>query len=83
MKSFFGVLQVNAEYEKLVGSRIRHYRELRQLTQEQLSAQLQTLGCDITRSALAKIEVGQRHIYVDEVHLLKELLHVNYEDLFE
>lgn len=56
-------------------------RESRGLTQEQLSAQMQTHGCDITRSALAKMEVGQRHIYVDELKLLKELLYIDYADL--
>lgn len=74
---------MNAEYEKAVGARIRHYREMRKLTQEQLSAQMQTRGCDITRSALAKIEVGQRHIYVDELCILKKLLGISYEDFME
>ena len=73
---------MNQEFEYLVGQNIRRYRELRGLTQERLSAQLQTRGCDITRSALAKMEVGQRHIYLDELRLLKELLQVSYDDLF-
>ena len=74
---------MNAEFEKIVGAKIRLFRENRRLTQEQLSAQLQVRGCDITRSALAKIEVGQRHIYIDEIRILKELLSVSYEDLLE
>ena len=52
------------------------------MTQEQLSAKLQLAGCDITRSALAKIEVGQRHIYPDEIKLLKEILETTFEELF-
>ena len=74
---------MNREFERIVGNRIREWRENRGLTQEQLSAQLQTHGCDMTRSALAKIEVGQRHIYPDELRLLKQLLRVSYEDLLE
>ena len=74
---------MNIEYEKIVGSRIKLFREIRNLTQEQLSARLQTHGCDITRSALAKIEVGQRHIYIDEIKLFKELLSVSYSDLLD
>lgn len=73
---------MNAEYEKQVGQRIRSLRESKKITQEQLSAKLQLSGCDITRSALAKIEVGQRHIYIDEIKLLKEILEVEYDDLF-
>ncbi len=74
---------MNTEYEKLLGSRIRIFREERELTQEQLSARMQINGCDVTRSALAKIEVGQRHIYVDELKLIKEILNVSYGDLLD
>lgn len=74
---------MNKEVEKLVGNNIRRLREQRKITQEELSARLQVNGCDITRSALAKIEVGQRHLYPDEVILLKKLLKVSYEEIFE
>ncbi|MCF2596779.1 helix-turn-helix domain-containing protein [Pseudoflavonifractor phocaeensis] len=73
---------MNREFEYLMGQNIRRIREDRGLTQEQLAAQLQTRGCDVTRSALAKIEVGQRHIYPDEVKLFKEILHISYDELF-
>lgn len=72
---------MNAEFEKITGKRIRDLREKKGMTQEQLSAKLQLGGCDITRSALAKIEVGQRHLYVDELRLIKEILNIRYEDL--
>ncbi|MGN0557308.1 MAG: helix-turn-helix domain-containing protein, partial [Acutalibacteraceae bacterium] len=60
---------MNATVEKRIGNNIRILREGARLTQEQLSAKLQVLGCDITRSAVAKIEVGQRHLYPDEIVL--------------
>ena len=72
---------MNFEFEKAVGKSIRRYREERGFTQEQLAAKLQVEGCDITRSALAKMEVGQRHIYLDEFKLIAELLGVEYSDL--
>ncbi len=68
-------------YEQEVGRRIRALREERGLTQEQLSARLQTNGCDITRSALAKIEVGQRHLYLAELRTLRQILSVSYDDI--
>ena len=74
---------MNKEVEKAVGNNIRRLREKADITQEQLSARLQVNGCDITRSALAKIEVGQRHLYPDEIILLKKLLGVSYDDIFE
>lgn len=73
---------MNAEYEKIFGQNIRRLRESRHMTQELLAAKLQLNGCDITRSALAKIEVGQRHVYPDEIRLLKELLGASFEELF-
>ena len=72
---------MNYEIEKLVGNNIRKLREKSNLTQEQLSAKLQINGCDITRSALAKIEVGQRHLYPDEIILLKEILATSFDEI--
>ena len=74
---------MNAEIEKKIGANIRLLREKAGITQEQLSARLQVNGCDITRSALAKIEVGQRHLYPDEVILIRAALKVRYEDIFD
>jgi len=73
---------MNADYETLFGNNIRNLRMSKGLTQEQLSAKLQINGCDIMRSALAKIEVGQRHLYPDEIKLIKEILNVSYDELF-
>lgn len=72
---------MNIETEKIVGQNIRKLRENANLTQEMLSARLQTEGCDITRSALAKIEVGQRHLYPDEIILIKKILNVSFEEI--
>ena len=73
---------MNVIYEKEIGNKIKIIREKIPMTQEQLAAKLQTMGCDITRSAVAKIEVGQRHIYPDELKCIKEILKVSFDDLF-
>ena len=73
---------VNAEYERALGQNIRALRMKRGFSQEQLAARLQVRGCDVTRSALAKMEVGQRHVYPDELRALREILGVPYEELF-
>lgn len=73
---------MNTDVEKKVGKNIRSLREKAKLTQEELAAQLQIRGCDITRSAVAKIEVGQRHLYPDEIILIKEILKVSFDDIF-
>ncbi|MBR3269357.1 MAG: helix-turn-helix transcriptional regulator [Oscillospiraceae bacterium] len=74
---------MNKETEYRVGCNIRRLREKRKMTQDQLAAKLQINGCDITRSAVAKIEVGQRHLYPDEIILIKQILNVQYEDMFD
>lgn len=73
---------MNKDIEKRVGNNVRFLREKAGVTQEQLAARLQIQGCDITRSAVAKIEVGQRHLYPDEVILIKSILGVSYDDIF-
>ena len=73
---------MNIETEKKVGQNIRYLREKSGITQEELSAKLQLAGCDITRSAVAKIEVGQRHLYPDEIILIKQILGVSFDDIF-
>ncbi|MBP3481128.1 MAG: helix-turn-helix transcriptional regulator [Clostridia bacterium] len=74
---------MNSLIEKKVGYNIKLLREKAELTQEMVSARLQIEGCDITRSALAKIEVGQRHLYPDEIILLRKILNVTYDEIFK
>lgn len=73
---------MNAEIEKQIGANIRILREKANMTQELLSTKLQLSGCDITRSGVAKIEVGQRHLYPDEIVLIKQILNVSYDEIF-
>lgn len=73
---------MNKNIEAKIGNNIRRLREKNKITQECLAAKLQVRGCDITRSAIAKIEVGQRHLYPDEIILIKEILNIKYDDIF-
>ena len=74
---------MNTLIETIVGNNIRKLREKAGITQETLATKLQLLGCNITRSALAKIEVGQRHLYPDEIILFKTILNVSYDEIFK
>ena len=73
---------MNPSVEKQVGQNIRRLRLKLKMTQETLAAKLQLEGCDITRSAVAKIEVGERHLYPDEIILIKKILNTEYEEIF-
>lgn len=74
---------MNVLIEQQIGKNIKELRIQSGYTQEMLSAKLQVEGCDITRSALAKIEVGQRHLYVDELIALQKIFRVPYETLLK
>lgn len=77
------VFDMNNEIETKVGQNIRRIRKTIGMTQDTLAAKLQLNGCDITRSAVAKIEVGQRHLYPDEIILIRKILRTTFDDIFE
>ncbi len=72
---------MNKAYANRVGTHLSWLRKQKKLTQEQLAARMQLLGCDITRSAIAKIEVGQRMLCPDEIKALRSALAVSYDDI--
>lgn len=74
---------MNKEIEYKIGQNIRKIRETKSITQDTLAAKLQLFGCDITRSAVAKIEVGQRHLYPDEIILIRKILNTTYDQILE
>ena len=74
---------MNKQIEKKIGNNIRKIRESKGMTQDILAAKLQLSGCDITRSAVAKIEVGQRHLYPDEIILIRQILKTTFDAIFE
>lgn len=69
--------------EKQIGENIKNLRIKSEMTQEILAVKLQIEGCDITKSAIAKIEVGQRHLYPDEIILMKKILNATYDEIFK
>ena len=74
---------MDEKIEKRIGANIRRLREEAGVTQDYLATKLQIEGCDITRSAVAKIEVGQRHLYPDEIMHIKNILNVSYDEIFD
>lgn len=68
--------------ERNIGKRIAFYRELRNLTQKELAAKLQTAGCDMTSEMVWKVEHGRRNLSIFEIDKLVEVLCVDYNALF-
>lgn len=74
---------LDKEFDRKLGQKIQKYRLAQNLTQGQLAARLQTQGCNLTRSAIAKIEVGQRRISGREIKNFCIALEISYEALLD
>ncbi len=77
------MLDLDREFDTDLGRKIRTHRRSQKLTQEQLAARMQLEGCDLTRSAIAKIEVGQRRISCREMKNFCMVLGIAYAVLLD
>jgi transcriptional regulator with XRE-family HTH domain len=68
--------------DRNIGQNIRDLRKKKGMSQEGLAKELQLRGCEISRSTLAKIEAGIRHISVCELDAFCEIFGVDYNTLF-
>lgn len=65
------------------GLRIRLLRESMGLSQEQLAAQLQLMGLDITQKTVSRIETGNRIITDYEIIFFSKFFHVSADELLD
>jgi transcriptional regulator with XRE-family HTH domain len=66
-----------------IGSNLRKIRKRAALTQEQVTAQLQVMGSNVTRSIYSRYETGELNIKVSDIIGLRKIFHCNYDDFFE
>lgn len=71
------------EKRNIIGENVRKLRKENKLTQEELTAKLQTAGLDIDRPMLTKIELNQREVYDYEVLYIANVLDIPIEKLFK
>ena len=67
----------------LVGKNIKKYRELRKLSQRELSDKIALLGIDIYNSDISQIENQKLLIKDFEIIAICKVLNITYEQLFE
>ena len=67
--------------KNVIHAQLRHYRELRKLTQDQVAAKLQVMGVNIDQQALSRIEHNQRMVTDYELACLCQILQVSERDL--
>jgi len=66
----------------VIGKNIKRLRERKQMTQEQLAIRLTTLGWEVDRFVVSKIERGERQVTDIQVTLIADALAVKLKELF-
>jgi len=69
-------------HDNILGENIRNQRLKNELTQDQVIAQLQLKGINISRSIYSQIETGIYNIKVNELVALKDIFHCTFDDFF-
>lgn len=67
----------------VIGSKIKCYREINNLSLSQLSDKLQLLGIDIPKNSLQRLEKGKRIIKEYELAGLSKVLKVSTDELLK
>ena len=67
--------------KNIIHDRLRYYRKLRGLTQNELAAKLQTMNVNIDQQALSKIEKNSRIVTDYELACFCKVLRVTERDL--
>lgn len=70
------------EKRNIIGGNVRRLRKEQKLTQEELTAKLQTVGLDIDRPMLTRIELKQREVYDYEALGIANALNIPIGELF-
>ena len=65
-----------------IGKTISQLRRNKKMTQDEVLAQMQLRGVDISKSSYAKIETNRLNIKVSELVALREILGVSFDDFF-
>ena len=85
-KLWFGgdsVQKIRQDDSGSIGKNIRKLRVASHLTQDEVTAKMQLMGCEISRSIYSQIEGGTYNIRVVELAALKIIFGVDYEAFFE
>ena len=67
----------------ITGGNIKRLREAAGLTQQELSAKLETRAIYVCRGSLSRIENGSRMVSDIELQAIAEILNVPIEDFFQ
>ncbi|OZG72977.1 transcriptional regulator [Hahella sp. CCB-MM4] len=66
----------------LIGANVKRFREIQQLTQDQLATRCKIEGWNLSRGTLAKIEARVRRVTDYEVATMAKALRISVSELF-
>lgn len=66
-----------------IGNNLHNLRIRAGLSQEQVSAQLQLQGLNVSREIISQMELGKYSIRVSVLLALKEIYHAEFDDFFD
>lgn len=66
-----------------IGQNIRRLRKKSKMTQDQVIAQMQLMGIEISKSTYAKIETNRMNIKISELMALKIIFNVEISEFFD
>lgn len=69
--------------KNLIGSRLKELREKNKFSQRDLANVLQTIGMDMDKNVITRIETNKRYVTDIEIKALAEIFHVSYEYLID
>jgi len=74
---------IESKQKNMIGTKVKHLRLEKQLSQQQLSARLETLAIYICRGSISRIEDGSRTVTDIELYGLSQVLSTPIEDFFK
>lgn len=66
-----------------IGQNIRRLRKISKMTQDQVIAQMQLMGIEISKSSYAKIETNRMNIKISELMALKIIFNAEISEFFD
>ncbi|MCD8067727.1 MAG: helix-turn-helix domain-containing protein [Lachnospiraceae bacterium] len=73
---------IDGEKKNITGARIRQLRKAQGLSQQDLSARLETLAIYVCRGSISRIEDGSRMVTDIELYGFSQVLNTPIEDFF-
>ena len=74
---------IDGEKMNLIGTKVKKYRKIRKMSQQELSNKLELLGVYVCRGSISRIEDHSRTVTDIELYAISKILQTEVTDLFD